>query len=96
PSDLLVQLLNSTKSLASSTDENQTIENEYAMRKAYTIARIHDVRQRVRNEIQDLTERLRITQENIKRVRQRSIDNNFSSGIFTSSTEDNIKHEVED
>ncbi|CAF1004741.1 unnamed protein product [Rotaria sordida] len=66
------------------------------MKKACTIERIKNVHQRVRNEIQDLTERLRITQENIKRVRQRSIDNNYSSGIFTSSIQDNIKHEIED
>jgi hypothetical protein len=47
----------------------------------------------VRNEIQDLTERLRITQENIKRVRQRSIDINPSIHTLT---HENIKRELVD
>jgi predicted nucleic acid-binding Zn-ribbon protein len=64
------------------------------MKKADTIKRIKNARQRIRNEIQDLNERLRITQENIKRVRQRSIDNNFfPPGTFTSLTHENIPYE---
>jgi len=62
-----------------------------AMKKIETLTRIKNARQRVRNEIDDLTERLRITQENIKRIRQRSIDNNYPSGTFTSLT-----YEIED
>jgi len=62
-----------------------------AMKKIETLTRIKNARQRVRNEIEDLTERLRITQENIKRIRQRSIDNNYPSGTFTSLT-----YEIED
>ena len=50
----------------------------------------------MRSEIQDLTERLRITQENIKRARQRSIDSNSSLGTFNSLTHENIKREVLD
>jgi len=62
-----------------------------AMKKIETLTCIKNARQRVRNEIDDLNERLRITQENIKRIRQRSIDNNYSSGTFNSLT-----HEIED
>jgi hypothetical protein len=62
-----------------------------ATKKIETLTRIKNARQRVRNEIEDLTERLRITQENIKRIRQRSIDNNYPSGTFTSLT-----YEIED
>ncbi len=67
-----------------------------AMKKDETLLRIKNARQRVRNEIEDLTERLRITQENIKRVRHRSIDSNPSSGIFHPSTHENIKREIVD
>jgi predicted nucleic acid-binding Zn-ribbon protein len=56
------------------------------MKKTETLTRIKNARQRVRNEIEDLSERLRITQENIKRIRQRSIDNNYPAGTFTAST----------
>jgi hypothetical protein len=62
-----------------------------AMKKIETLTCIKNARQRVRNEIDDLSERLRITQENIKRIRQRSIDNNYPSGTFNSLT-----HEIED
>jgi hypothetical protein len=62
-----------------------------AVKKAETLNRIKTARQRVRNEIQDLTERLRVTQENIKRTRQRSIDHNYPSGTFASLT-----HEIDD
>ncbi|CAF1618856.1 unnamed protein product [Rotaria sp. Silwood1] len=96
PSDLLARLLNCAKSLAPPTDENLATEKEYAAKKFDTITRIKNARQRVRNEIQDLTERLRITQENIKRVRQKSIDNNSSMGTFNISTHDNIKREIVD
>jgi len=92
PSDLLVRLLNCAKSFAPPTDENLAIEKEYAIKKSDTITRIKNARQRVRNEIQDLTERLRITQENIKRVRQRSMDTNSSMGTFN----ENIKREIVD
>jgi len=61
-------------------------------KKADTIANIKSARQRVRSEIQDLTERLRVTQENIKRVRQRSVETNISSV----STHDHIKREIVD
>jgi hypothetical protein len=57
-----------------------------ATKKAETLLRIQNARQRVRNEIQDLTERLRITQENIKRLRKRSTDNHFSTETFTPVT----------
>ncbi len=67
-----------------------------AIKKADTITRIKNSRQRVRNEIQDLTERLRITQENIKRVRQRIMDTNPSIGTFNTLTHENIKREVID
>jgi hypothetical protein len=60
-----------------------------ATKKSDTIRRIKRTRQRVRNEIQDLTERLRITQENIKRVRQRSIDHSFPPGTFGALTLEN-------
>ncbi len=56
------------------------------MKKADTLMRIKNARKRVRSEIEDLSERLRITQENIKRIRQRSIDNNHSSNTITSLT----------
>ncbi len=62
-----------------------------AIKKAETLTRIQNARQRVRNEIQDLTERLRITQENIKRLRKRSSDNHFPTETFTSLT-----HEIDD
>lgn len=65
-----------------------------ATKKADTIARIKQARQRVRSEIQDLTERLRITQENIKRARQRSMDSSMNS-LYTSAHE-NIKRELVD
>lgn len=61
------------------------------MKKTETLSRVRNARQRIRSEIDDLTERLRITQENIKRIRQRSIDNNYLTGIFTP-----ITHEIED
>jgi YEATS domain-containing protein 4 len=96
PSDLLVRLLNCSKSLVPPTNENLAIEKEYAIKKSDTIKRIKNARQRVRNEIQDLTERLRVTQENIKRVRQRSIDTNSSIGTFNTSTYENIKREIVD
>lgn len=64
-----------------------------AMKKADTIARIKSARQRVRNEIQDLTERLRITQENIKRLRQRTVDTNSVINVITP---DGIKRELVD
>ncbi len=67
-----------------------------AIKKSDTITRIKNARQRVRNEIQDLTERLRITQENIKRVRQRTIDANPSMGTFNTITHENIKREIVD
>jgi len=44
--------------------------------------RIKNARQRVRNEIEDLTERLRITQENIKRIRQRYPSNSLTNENF--------------
>lgn len=50
----------------------------------------------MRNEIQDLTERLRVTQENIKRVRQRSLESNTLGGAFSTSTHENIKRELVD
>ncbi len=59
-----------------------------AAKKAETLLRIQNARQRVRSEIQDLTERLRITQENIKRIRKRSIDNHIPLGTFTSLTQE--------
>jgi predicted nucleic acid-binding Zn-ribbon protein len=65
-------------------------------KKADTIARIKNARQRVRNEIQDLTDRLRITQENIKRARQRILENNPSIGTFNTLTHENIKREMVD
>ncbi|CAF3652927.1 unnamed protein product [Adineta steineri] len=96
PSDLLVRLLNCAKSLAPPTDENLATEKEYALKKADTIARIKTARQRVRSEIQDLTERLRITQENIKRIRQRSADHGSSTNLLNTSTHENIKREIVD
>ncbi|CAF1677913.1 unnamed protein product, partial [Didymodactylos carnosus] len=69
PSDLLCRLLNCAKSIA--PPSNKTTEKEYAEKKSETLQRLKSARQRVRNEIQELSERLRITQENIKRVRQR-------------------------
>jgi hypothetical protein len=61
------------------------------MKKADTIIRIKNARQRIRHEIDDLTERLRLTQENIKRIRHRPIDNHLPSNAFTSLT-----HEIPD
>ncbi|UJR15251.1 hypothetical protein I4U23_002206 [Adineta vaga] len=77
PSDQLARLLTHPKTLPPSTDEQ-----EYALKKAETLARIKTARQRVRNEIQDLTERLRITQENIKRIRKGSVDHIYPPGTF--------------
>ncbi len=57
-----------------------------AMKKTETLTHIKNARQRVRNEIQDLTERIRITQENIKRLQKRSIDNNLPTDTFISLT----------
>ena len=67
-----------------------------ATKKIDTIARIKDARQRVRNEIQDLTERLRITQENIKRLRQRLLDNNSSLGTSSTTAHEYVKREIVD
>jgi hypothetical protein len=64
-----------------------------ALKKADTIARIKSARQRVRTEIQDLTERLRITQENIKRLRQRTTDTN---SVMNALAPDGIKRELID
>ena len=64
-----------------------------AVKKADTKARIKSARQRVQSEIQDLTERLRITQENIKRLRQRTIDTN---PLINTITPDVIKRELID
>ncbi|CAF3614644.1 unnamed protein product [Rotaria socialis] len=83
PSDLLARAINSTQLLPISTEENRAIEQEYAKRKIYTVTRIKRARERVRHEIQDLTERLRLTQQSIKHVRQRSI-------TLISPTNDNI------
>ncbi|CAM4741090.1 unnamed protein product [Rotaria magnacalcarata] len=96
PSDLLVRLLNCAKAFAPSTDENLATAKEYAIKKHDTIDRVKKARQRVRSEIQDLTERLRITQENIKRVRQRTMDNSSPMGTFSLSIHDNIKREIVD
>ena len=59
-----------------------------AKKKAEALFKIRNARQRVRSEIDDLTERLRVTQENIQRFRKRSIENNYLSGTLTSSTQD--------
>ncbi|CAF5172004.1 unnamed protein product [Rotaria magnacalcarata] len=75
--------MNSTQLLPISTEENRARELEYAKRKIYTVARIKRARERVRHEIQDLTDRLRLTQQNIKHVRQQSI-------TLISPTNDNI------
>jgi hypothetical protein len=64
------------------------------MKKAETKTRIKTARQRVRSEIQDLTERLRITQENIKRLRQRTLDSN--SMMSNTLNHDTIKREIID
>ena len=53
-----------------------------ALQKSEALAKIKTARQRVRNEIQELTERLRVTQENIKRIRQRSIEQICPPGTF--------------
>ncbi|CAF0903376.1 unnamed protein product [Adineta steineri] len=89
PSESFAQLLNSTKTLIPLTDGDRATEKEYAMKQMETIARIRNARQRVRNEIQDLRERFRITQENIKRIRKRSIDNNFPPDAFIALTHEN-------
>ena len=61
-----------------------------ARKKAETIVRIKKGRQRVRTEILDLTERLRVTQENIKRLRQRTVDTTYSPGVFTAVADELI------
>ena len=43
-----------------------------AREKDETLAKIRQARQRIRDEIQEFTERLRITQENLQRLRQSS------------------------
>jgi hypothetical protein len=58
------------------------------MKKTETITRIKTARQRVRHEVEDLTERLRVTQENIKRIRQRVIERSL--------TNENSKYEMSD
>lgn len=50
-------------------------------------------RQRVRGEIQELTERLRVTQENIKRIRQRTSEPSSAMNILS---QDGIKRELVD
>ena len=78
---------------SSSADEKECKHQEWcllflivhsvdALQKSETLAKIRTARQRVRNEIQELTERLRITQENIKRIRQRSVDQICAPGTF--------------
>ena len=64
-----------------------------AKKKSETKTRVKVARQRVRNEIQDLTERLRITQENIKRLRQRTSEPNASANLLSQET---IKRELVD
>lgn len=59
-----------------------------AKKKAEILFKIRNARQRVRSEIDDLTERLRVTQENIQRLRKRSIENNSLHGTLTSSTQE--------
>lgn len=63
-----------------------------AIKKVETIQRLKTARQRVRSEIQDLTERLRVTQENIKRVRGHA----HSGATLNTSTHENIKREIID
>ncbi len=98
----MARLLNAAKSDESAAMEKECMFIEIkkkeiiclfldAMKKTETLTRIQNARQRVRNEIQDLTERLRITQENIKRLRKRSSDNHFPTETFTSLT-----HEIDD
>lgn len=57
-----------------------------AKKKGETLLRIRNARQRVRSEIEELSERLRLTQENIQRLRQRAIDQNYLPETATSST----------
>jgi peptidoglycan hydrolase CwlO-like protein len=79
--------LNQNVSLSSSI--LSTIESIYLFidlkKKEETLLQIRNARQRVRSEIDDLSERIRVTQENIQRLRKRSIEN---SGTMTSSTQE--------
>lgn len=61
-----------------------------ARKKAETLVRIKKGRQRVRTEIHDLTERLRVTQENIQRLRQRTVNTTYPLGAFTAVADEPI------
>jgi hypothetical protein len=67
-----------------------------ALKRAETLSRIQTARQRVRSEILDLNERLRITRENIKRIRKRPVDSIYPVGTFTAVTRENSVHEDAD
>lgn len=57
-------------------------------KKTETLLQIRHARRRVRSEIDELTERLRIAQENIQRLRKRSMESNYLHGTLTSSTQE--------
>lgn len=64
-----------------------------ALEKTETRKRIRTARLRIRGEVQQLTERLRIAQGNLKRVRQRPVDNVVAPGTFRAITRENSTHD---